>query len=300
MKRHRLAFHHFLFVLFLCTATLWWQCGAESGLRIRTATCEYLKNPVGIDVSRPRFSWTFSATGRGQKQTAYQLLVARDPELLRKNRADQWDSERSIRTSPPTFAMPANPCAVTRLIIGSASLGWTIPSLCIQQSAEVTTAFLTPDQWQAQWIGRPGGKDPVNEQGFYNQPLAVNEEGDSIRYNPRSLLLRKSFLLQRPVKQALLYVSGLGYYELNVNGEKIGDQVLAPAKTFYKKVVLYDAYDVSAQIRPGANALALMLGNGWFNPLPKMVVLGMQWYGANGRCSSLSSFFKTAARRCCV
>jgi len=108
----------------------------------------------------------------------------------------------------------------------------------------------------------------------------VNEEGDSIRYNPRSLLLRKSFLLQRPVKQALLYVSGLGYYELNVNGEKIGDQVLAPAKTLNKKVVLYDAYDVSAQIRPGANALALMLGNGWFNPLPKWWSWRMQWYGA--------------------
>jgi len=281
MKRHRLAFHHFLFVLFLCTATLWWQCGAESGLRIRTATCEYLKNPVGIDVSRPRFSWTFSATGRGQKQTAYQLLVARDPELLRKNRADQWDSGKidSDQSTHVRYAGKPLRSHETYYWQVRAWDGQSRPS-AFSRVQRFTTAFLTPDQWQAQWIGRPGGKDPVNEQGFYNQPLAVNEEGDSIRYNPRSLLLRKSFLLQRPVKQALLYVSGLGYYELNVNGEKIGDQVLAPAKTFYKKVVLYDAYDVSAQIRPGANALALMLGNGWFNPLPKWWSWRMQWYGA--------------------
>ncbi len=281
MKMHRPLLYRFFIIPVLCTTALCWRCGAGSGLKILTATCEYLKNPVGIDADQPRFSWTFTASGRGEKQTAYQLLVARDPALLRKNAADLWDSGR-IDSGQSTLVRYAGKPLRSHETYYWQVRAWDSQSRpsAFSEVQTFTTGLLTPDQWQAQWIGAPGGKDPVNEQGFYNTPIAVDEEGDSIRYNPRSLLLRKSFNIQRPVKQALLYVSGLGYYELNVNGVKTGDQVLAPAKTFYKRVVLYDSYDISAQLRPGANALALMLGNGWFNPLPKWWSWRMQWYGA--------------------
>ncbi len=68
--------------------------------------------------------------------------------------------------------------------------------------------------------------------------------------------------------RARAYVSGLGYYELRLNGQRVGDHVLDPGWTSYAKRVLYSTYDVTAQLTRGRNAVGVMLGNGWFNPLP--------------------------------
>jgi alpha-L-rhamnosidase len=81
-------------------------------------------------------------------------------------------------------------------------------------------------------------------------------------------LFRKEFLLAKKISRARVYVSGLGYYELRLNGQRVGDQVLDPGWTAYSKRVLYSTYDVTEQLQRGQNALGVMLGNGWFNPLP--------------------------------
>jgi alpha-L-rhamnosidase len=80
-----------------------------------------------------------------------------------------------------------------------------------------------------------------------------------------SPMLRKSFELSQPVKRATVYVAGLGYYELHLNGEKVGDHVLDPAFTRYDRRILYSTYDVTEQVTQGENALGVMLGNGWYN-----------------------------------
>jgi len=83
-----------------------------------------------------------------------------------------------------------------------------------------------------------------------------------------ALLFRKEFQIGSKLRRARVYVSGLGYYEPRLNGEKVGDQVLDPGWTTYSKRVLYSTYDVTAQLKRGCNALGVILGNGWFNPLP--------------------------------
>ena len=80
-----------------------------------------------------------------------------------------------------------------------------------------------------------------------------------------SPLLRKSFSVAQPVKQATAYVTGVGYYELHLNGKKVGDHVLDPAFTRFDRRVLYSTYDVTNQVQQGSNALGMMLGNGWYN-----------------------------------
>ncbi len=80
----------------------------------------------------------------------------------------------------------------------------------------------------------------------------------------RSPLLRKEFTLQRPLRRARAYICGLGWYELYINGRKVGDHVLDPATTNYHKRALYVAYDVTDRLRRGRNAIGVMLGNGWF------------------------------------
>ncbi|WP_276256844.1 alpha-L-rhamnosidase [Halomontanus rarus] len=81
---------------------------------------------------------------------------------------------------------------------------------------------------------------------------------------PGSALLRTDVALSKPVARAQAHVCGLGYGELSVNGEKIGDAVLDPGWTQYDRRVLYSTYDVSEALTAGENAIALRLGRGWF------------------------------------
>lgn len=78
-------------------------------------------------------------------------------------------------------------------------------------------------------------------------------------------LFRREFVVDKPVQRALAHVCGLGFYELHLNGETIGEQVLDPGWTDYRKRCLYATHDVTAQVRRGTNALGVLLGNGMYN-----------------------------------
>ena len=112
------------------------------------------------------------------------------------------------------------------------------------------TAFLGQDEWEAIWIGNREDTlpDSVTVQSNYN-------------LRPGSLL-RKELSIHKEIRQARAYVAGLGYYELRINGKKIGDRVLEPGQTDYRKTVLYSVYDITSAIKPGGNAIGVMLGNG--------------------------------------
>jgi alpha-L-rhamnosidase len=78
-------------------------------------------------------------------------------------------------------------------------------------------------------------------------------------------ILRKSFALNSPIRQAVLYATALGLYEAHINGQRVGDHVLAPDWTDYRKRVRYQACDVTALLHRGDNAIAALLGNGWYS-----------------------------------
>ncbi|HEY4325259.1 MAG TPA: family 78 glycoside hydrolase catalytic domain [Mucilaginibacter sp.] len=115
------------------------------------------------------------------------------------------------------------------------------------------TAALDATDWKAKWIddGRPQFK---NDWDFYkDDPMP---------------LFKKKIKVVKKITSASLYISGLGYYEAYLNGTKIGNNVLDPGFTSYRKQVLYTTYDVTGQVKKGNNILSIMLGNGWYNPLP--------------------------------
>lgn len=98
------------------------------------------------------------------------------------------------------------------------------------------------------------------------RPSELNKfAGEKPEHVDPAPLLRKTFTLDKPVRRATAYVSGLGYYELRLNGQKVGDHVLDPAFTRYDRRVLYVTYDITSQLQRGKNALGVMLGNGWYN-----------------------------------
>ena len=98
--------------------------------------------------------------------------------------------------------------------------------------------------------------------------LTLNQEPlktDATELKPSaSIQLRKEFAADKDIKRAVAYVCGLGFYELSLNGQKVGDHVLDPGWTNYRKTCLYTAYDVTAQLTRGNNAIGVMLGNGMY------------------------------------
>ncbi len=191
--------------------------------------CEFAVNPVGVDPeSKLRFSWFLQHPRRGEKQRSFRVIVASSRELAEKGIGDVWDS--GVIESEDNFAVySGGPLESGKEYFwrvmwwdsqGNAS-GWS-------RVASFTTALRRED-WRASWIS--GGR-----------------------------LLRKEFELPAPASKALVHVTGLGYYELRINGKKVGDRVLDPPWTDYDKRVLYATYDVTNYLKPGRNAVGIMLG----------------------------------------
>jgi alpha-L-rhamnosidase len=216
-------------------------------------------DPLGIDVPTPRLSWIPRASrpdARGQRQTAYQVRVASSADLLRQGRADLWDSGRVPSGSGVHVSYAGRPLRSGERAYWAVRV-WDRDGRASGYSAPASweMGLLRPEDWQAAWIGlrRPV---PTTDAEFYGERPAP--------------LLRKAFVApDRAVRRARAYVTGLGYYELHLNGAKVGDHVLDPGWTDYDERVLYATYDVTRQLRSGENVLGVALGNGWYNPLPQ-------------------------------
>ena len=225
-----------------------------AGLQVEGLHCEYRVNPLGINSPQPRLSWRLESAERGQRQTAYQVLVATSPDLLSDGKADLWDSGKVASGESVHIVYGGKPLRTSQHV------HWKVRAWDRKDSPSAYSAaawwemgLLTPSDWRAAWITRRQPQ-PVSEQKMFED-------------NPAPLF-RKEFQLGKQISRARVYVSGLGYYELSLNAQRVGDHVLDPGWTTYAKRVLYSTYDVTDQVKPGPNALGLMLGNGWFNPLP--------------------------------
>ncbi len=223
----------------------------DSPSRLQT---EYRTNPLGIDASAPRFSWVVPDIQRNTLQTAYQIVVGSIEENIASGEADIWDSGKVTSTQSINIAYAGS------LLKPHTRYYWAVRiwdnhgnQTEYAEPAWFEIAKLTETDWQALWIG-DGRPAPGREEDMYDTIPAP--------------LFRKDFQVDQPVEKARLYISGLGYYEAELNGEKVGDQVLDPGWTNYGKRVLYSTYDVTSQIKLGQNAVGVALGNGWYNPLP--------------------------------
>ena len=217
-------------------------------------TVEYRIDPLGIGASHPRLGWMLESSGRGEFQSAYQVLVADSPEKLFADLGNLWDSGPVKSRESLSVAYAGRPLRSGQRCFwkvrvwngGNKPSAWSLP-------AAWETALLDPKDWAGRWI-EDGKPTPRKDEEFYADDPAP--------------LFRKAFSLPRGVRRARLYVTGLGYYEAFLNGRRVGDQVLDPGWTNYRKRVYYSTYDVTGLLRMGANMIGVQVGNGWFNPLP--------------------------------
>ena len=266
-------------LLFMICSILFFNCGNHGGIEVSKLLCEYRENPVNINMAQPRFSWILQSGQRGEKQTAYQILVSSSKEKLAQNNGDLWnsgkiESSQSMHVSYKGTSLKSNQTVFWKIRVWDKDL----TASQFSKPASFATAILK-EEWQAKWIGKFSSSDPIAKTSFYSTQVHVNANGDSTRVNARSLLLRKELKNSKKINKAIVHVTGLGYYEFLINGQKVGDFVLSPAKTHYRKSILYDTFDVTHLLQEETNVLGIMLGNGWFNPLKKWWSWRMQWFG---------------------
>jgi len=231
------------------------SAGPIAGGLLRT---EWLVDPVGLDTLRPRFTWKIAADDtRGVRQSGYRLVVGSSRAAVAQGRGDLWDSGRVSADRPAAQApRPLRLRSHTpyhwavMLWDGDGRPGrWSEP-------ARFVTGMLDPAEWQAQWIAARADRP---------QPVHVRGSSKVVEDDLRLPIFRCDFTAGFVPVQAFVSVVGLGQHELSVNGAAVTSSLLNPAWSDYAKTVLYDTYDVTRLIRPGANALGVMLGNGMYN-----------------------------------
>lgn len=243
-------------------------------------TCEYLQNPTVVDVLQPRLSWINQADAnvKGVYQTAFEIEVATDKQLLMEGKADLWRSKKvktanSVQIRYSGIALKSGMDCWWRVRVwdnkGKVS-GWSSP-------ANWHMGLLSPGDWKASWIGAPWqGEKPVGSQ--------------SKELPPPAPLLRKQFEVNKSIKSARIYTTGLGYFELYCNGQKVSNDVLVPNQTLWGKRenlqnygipvhdnfteyrVMYLCYDLKPLLKQGKNAIGAILGNGFYNSPSKWVL----------------------------
>ncbi len=218
--------------------------------------CEYLAEPVGVDSVFPRLSWVVESPLRGEHPRAFQVLVSSAPELLRRDIGDLWDTGRAEAGSSVSLEYGGEPLSSCARYVWK--VRWWDREDRVSawsETASFVTGFLYPGDWKAKWIG------PRRVTEFRSKGTVLLGHPGADDTQACAVYLRREFGLKDRAALAMIFVSGLGHYELRLNGDKVGTSVLDPGWTDYKKKALYASYDVTALVRD-RNAVGVILGNG--------------------------------------
>ncbi|SEU26146.1 alpha-L-rhamnosidase [Paenibacillus sp. NFR01] len=200
-------------------------------MNITDLKCNRIVNPLGFAMTRPRLSW-ITETEQATVQLACRVQVASDESFRhllhdsgRREDIDSLGYEPDLRLTPRTRYF-------WRVQV------WSDLGDAISPPAWFETAKMD-EPWAGQWITPDLGPE----------------------IHP---ILRRSFTLAGDIAEARLYISGLGLYEAEINGVKVGGEVLTPYCNSYNNWIQYQTFDVTALLAEGGNAIGAMLGNGWY------------------------------------
>ena len=251
MRRHPAIFL-LLIVLFAGASSSQFGAGSrqapdsspEGALSVGALRTEYLTNPVGIDVRRPRLSWKLYSSDRGVMQSAYRLQVAADIDSLGTIDRLVWDSD-IVETDQSIHQEYSGPVVRSRqryywrvkVWAGDRESEWSEPAFW-------EMALLNQADWAAEWI--------------------TNSEPDDPSVSGPSPYFRRLFPLGPGIRSARIYATSHGVYELHLNGSRVGDRVLAPGFASYNRRLPYQTYDVTDLVSVGDNSIGAVLGDGWY------------------------------------
>ncbi len=217
---------------------------AHSSLTVSELRCEYKTDPVAIDVLQPRLSWKITSDRRGTLQSAYKIRVAENIQALQKGENLLWETKvesgKSVHIPYKGPALESRQRLYWQVKIWDntgAESGWSGPAFW-------EMGLLEPGDWKARWI-KP----------------ALEIDSTKLGACP---LLRKQFSVRKDVAAARAYITCLGLYEAEINGRRVGDEVLTPGWTAYDDRLQYQSFDITGHLQKGQNAVGVTLGEGWY------------------------------------
>jgi alpha-L-rhamnosidase len=211
-------------------------------------TVDYQTNPLGIDNSKPLLSWKIRDERTSIKQTAYQIIISSTDKKLKQGIGDIWNTGKVSSDQSVHIRYNGSPLTSRQRCFWKVKV-WNNKG---EESDFGEVGFwemglLQPSDWTGKWISQVPDHDSV-------PPLL-----------PAPMFRKVLSLSEQKIKKARAYISGLGYYELFVNGEKVSDHVLDPVLTRYDKRVKYVTHDITDLLDKGENVIGVTLGTGWYN-----------------------------------
>ena len=241
------------------------SCAREMAPNLRAThlTCEQNDIPLGVEALSPALGWQIESDGRDVLQTACRILVADNPEHLAAGEGNCWDTGKMLSDNNLQVfyaGVPLHPAKTYYWKVkvwdnhGNESV-WSEP-------ASWQMGLLSGDDWKgAQWIALQ--ELPANQKvvpGIHGR--GSDALGDMKNIPP---VFRRDFVVDKPLKKATAFVSGLGHFEMSMNGKKVGDHFLDPGWTAYEQYALYVTFDITSYLQQGANTCGIMLGNGFYH-----------------------------------
>lgn len=208
-------------------------------------------SPVGIDAQHIVFSWKISSIERNFIQLSYQIEVWDEQNNL------VWNSKRVKSDNSIGVRYEGKPLKAGGYYTWIVRIG--------KVTSQTASFVIAPDFDGAKWIGLENDKDDYRVAPGIHSPLVQHEIGDRKTGMYTLPLLRRDFDIEKPVKRAIISLSGLGHFELFANGSKVGDHFLDPGWTDYSRNALYESFDVTDMLQKGKNTLGVMLGGGFYN-----------------------------------
>ncbi|MGI5935998.1 MAG: family 78 glycoside hydrolase catalytic domain [Oscillospiraceae bacterium] len=221
--------------------------------------CEYVKEPLGLDIKEPRLSWEVVSDVRGMEQTAYRVEIFRDGTKV-------WDSGKVESSQVWCYVEKLNPASRT-LYVWKVTV-WGNDGVSTGEAESFwETGLMSPGDWVARWI------EPEQTPVYHEPEIDLQEMFAQLRKYGKipcdySKLypcpyLRKEFTLRKPLKKARIYATAHGLYRLEVNGIFLSEE-FAPGFTPYDKYLVYQTIDATAALRQGKNAIGAILADGWY------------------------------------
>ena len=267
---------------------------------ISNLTVEMQQAPLAIDTDSPRFGWLLTSGEKGDCQTAYQITVMNGSNKV-------WDSGKVKSNQSQLVPYKGKkPESDTRYI-------WNVKvwdkngKMTESKSSffETAPAFSSSE---IQWIGaisRAKANLPIGRRDLHGPSFKkpeYKEMYDKIdTLALRSINLRKTFNSYKKVERAIVHVSGLGHYNLYLNGKRVSKDIFTPVWSDYDRTVYYNTYQVDSLLLSGENAIGITLGNGFYNAVgnryrklwisfgPPTLFLKMHVYYSDGSEDIISS-----------
>lgn len=216
---------------------------------------EFFENPLGYSLESPSFSWRLPA-GDGQRQTAYRIVVAGEPSMSAESVV--WDSDKVESAQNIKVSFPKS-------VKSREKLYWKVRFWNADGKPSAWSAVnhfeagLDSADWRASWLSSSDEPQAADRKFDFQERQGV------LKYrNVPPAYFRKTFELKKDVKKARLYLACRGIAKAHVNSEKIGDDYWCTGWTEYPIRVQSTSYDVSENLRRGANAIGVELADGWY------------------------------------